>query len=404
MSTVRRFFVLLFAIAAALSSAARELRAQAPAFEVVQLDGRSALCDRIRTEKDGALTLRSKRGEERIEAARVLCVLGSRAKESSLPRAYFAGGDLVRGMLTGGNEGGDRIELQSPTLGSLALPVDRLECLVLRPDAASSRDLVLPEGASEALFLPAALGFDRIAGALHQFGSDGIRFQPEGQKEPRWYSSRDLVGLRIDGAEPQEGVPIAELVTRSGDRVALSAYEFVGEEIAVTLLGGDQKKLSQDDVACLLRLDQGAQFASRLDPARAVEASFAGDALMPWQRDLSANGAILSAGGRCYARGLGVHSRSRLEYTVPKGAKSLLLRVAFDDSAGQLRVRGHVAVAVRIGDSAPVFASELKPSDAPKTIPLIAVQEGQTVAFEVEFGEGRDLGDRVDWLLCAFLP
>jgi hypothetical protein len=404
MSTVRRFLVLLFAIAVALPSAASALRAQAPAFEVLLLDGRSAFADRIRTEKGGALTLRSKRGDERIEAARVLCVLGGRAKESSLPRAYFAGGDLVRGMLTGGNEGGDRIELQSPTLGSLTLPVDRLECLVLRPDAASSRDLVLPDGASEALFLPAALGFDRIAGALHQFGADGIRFQPEGQKEPRWYSSRDLVGLRIDGAEAQEGAPIAELITRSGDRVALSAYEFVGEDIAVTLLGGDEKKIAQDDVACLLRLDQGAQFASRLDPARAVEASFAGDALLPWQRDLSANGAILSAGGRCYARGLGVHSRSRLEYVVPKGAKSLLLRVAFDDSAGQLRVRGHVAIAVRIGDAAPVFASELKPSDAPKTVPPIAVQEGQVVALEVEFGEGRDLGDRVDWLLCAFLP
>jgi hypothetical protein len=69
-----------------------------------------------------------------------------------------------------------------------------------------------------------------------------------------------------------------------------------------------------------------------------------------------------------------------------------------------LRVRGHVAIAVRIGDAAPVFASELKPSDAPKTVPPIAVQEGQVVALEVEFGEGRDLGDRVDWLLCAFLP
>lgn len=404
MSTIRRFLVLLFAIAAALPGGAVALRAQTPAFEVLLLDGRSAFADRIRTEKDGALTLRSKRGEERIESARVLCVLGGRSKESSLPRAYLAGGDLVRGMLTGGNEGGDRIELQSPTLGSLTLAVDRLECLVLRPDAASARDLVLPDGASEALFLPAALGFDRIAGALHQFGADGIRFQPEGQKEPRWYSARDLVGLRIDGAEPQEGAAIAELVTRSGDRVALSAYEFRGEDLAVTLLGGDQKQIAQDDVACLLRLDQGAQFASRLDPVRAVEASFAGDALMPWQRDLSANGAILSAGGRCYARGLGVHSRSRLEYVVPKGAKSLLLRVAFDDSAGQLRVRGHVAVAVRMGDAAPLFASELKPSDAPKTIPLIAVQEGQVVAFEVEFGEGRDLGDRVDWLLCAFLP
>jgi hypothetical protein len=34
----------------------------------------------------------------------------------------------------------------------------------------------------------------------------------------------------------------------------------------------------------------------------------------------------------------------------------------------------------------------------------IRVQPGQVVSLEVEFGQGRDLGDRVDWLLCAFLP
>ena len=99
-----------------------------------------------------------------------------------------------------------------------------------------------------------------------------------------------------------------------------------------------------------------------------------------------------------------MHSRSRIEFVVPDGARSFLARVAFDDSALQLRVRGHVEVEARIGDGAPAFRAELTPADAPQTVGPIAVAAGQSLSLEVGFGKGLDAGDRVDWLLCAFLP
>lgn len=385
-------------------AASAPLRAQQQGFELVCTDGRTLRAERIDGGVAGVWTLTSGSASERIDARSVLCVAGPRALDSSLPLACFAGGDRIRGLVTGGNEGGDRLEIQSPTLGRLDLAVDRLERLVLRPAAAQPEDLVLPEGASEALFLPAALGFDRIAGALHQFSADGIRFQPESEKAPRWFAHKDLVGLCIAGSEAPTETAIAELVTRSGDRVALTSFTFEGASLRAQLATGASCTVAQGDVACLLRLDLGAVFASRTEPARVVESSPEGDATLPFRRDFAVSGSMLAAGGRCYARGLGVHSKSRLEFVVPPGVTSFVARVAFDDSALQLRVRGHVQLAARIGDAAPAFAAELEPKDGLRTVGPIRVQPGQTLSLEVEFGQGRDLGDRVDWLLCAFLP
>lgn len=378
--------------------------AQQPTLEVLLVDGTSIVADKIAGDAKGPWELSDSRGTKRVDGLRVLCVLGARAAESSLPKAKLAGGELIRGLLVGGGKGGDDFHIQSPTLGLLELPVDRLECLLLRPDLAEARDLALPEGAAEALFLPAALGFDRIVGTLHQFGAEGIRFQAEGDAEPRLRPWKTLVGLRIDGAEPSKSTPIAELVTRSGDRVGVASFVFAGGQLRLTLLDGAERTIAQSDIGCLLRLDAGAQFASRLEPSRISEASLAGDALMPWRADHAADGSLLAAGSRCYARGLGVHSRSRLEFVVPDGARSFFARVAFDDSALQLRVRGHVEVEAFVGDGPVAFRTELTPADAPQTVGPIAVEPGQSLSLAVGFGKGLDVGDRVDWLLCAFLP
>lgn len=378
--------------------------AQRPALEVLLVDGSSVVADSIVSGAGSDWELSVGAGAQRLDGFRVLCVLGGRAAESSLPKAHLAGGEVVRGLLVGGGKAGDDFQLQSPTLGLLELPVDRLECLVLRPEAAELRDLALPEGASEALFLPAALGFDRVVGTLHQFGAEGIRFQADGEPEPKWRPWKSLVGVRIDGAEASVEPPIAELVTRSGDRVGLKRFAFSDGGLRMTLLDGAERTIALADLGCLLRLDVGARFASRLEPRRVVESSLAGDALMPWRADYSVGGSMLAAGGRCYARGIGVHSRSRLEFVVPDGARSFLARVAFDDSALQLRVRGHVEVEVRVGDRAPSLRCELAPADGPRNVGPIAVEPGQLLSLEVGFGKGLDSGDRVDWLLCAFLP
>src|SRR5262249_395960 len=178
-------------------------------------------------------------------------------------------------------------------------------------------------GVDEALFQKAALGFDRLAGVLHQFGDGGIRFQPDGQKEPRWFAVRELVGLRLRGAEARKQQAPFELLTRSGDRVGVALEGWRNGRLQIVLEDGRRVALVPGDIGCLSNLGGGAVFASTLAPASVVEASPDGDALMPWRRDRAVDGGPLQAGGRAHARGFGVHSRSRLVFAVPARAAPL---------------------------------------------------------------------------------
>ncbi len=107
--------------------------------------------------------------------------------------------------------------------------------------------------------------------------------------------------------------------------------------------------------------------------------------------------------GRAFGRGLGVHSKSRLSFRVPKGATHLWARVALDDTASELPVRAHAQARVLRAGKLVFEVDQLRPGEPPRDTGLLPVEAGETVTFEVDFGQGRDLGDRVNWLLPIFL-
>ena len=46
---------------------------------------------------------------------------------------------------------------------------------------------------------------------------------------------------------------------------------------------------------------------------------------------------------------------------------------------------------------------QLTSGQQPQDTGLHAVEPGDSITLEVDFGNGRDLGDRIDWLLPMFL-
>ena len=374
-----------------------------PASLVVALtDGRLLEADTIEGDGQKGFVVRHGGGQTQVAGTEVLAVHGSAVLEAGLPTAWLAGGDVLRGSLVGGDRDGERLELQSPVLDKVQIPVDRLLALTAtggpRPEA-----LQLPDGVDEALFSRARLGFDRIVGAVHEFGPRGVRFLPDGEKEPRWFPLADLVGLRIADPQPRAEPSSAELWTRTGDRLGVDVRRATAERLECTLEGGREVQLRWRDVACLC-FRGVATFVSDLEPSGVSETGFDGEVLYPWQRDRAVRGGALVAGGRTYGKGLGVHSHSRLTYTVPAGAATFWSRVAVDDTAAALVVRADADVRVLV-DGKVVFAKKgLGPGGVPLDTGAIAVKPGQALVLEVDFGKGRELGDRVAWLLPVFLP
>lgn len=337
----------------------------------------------------------------RIDANDLVAVHGGPASVPPMPAAQLAGGDVVRGVVVDGDEAGNRFDLLSPVLGRVPIAVDRLEALV-NAGAAPHPALRLPDGVGEALFVRAATGYDVVAGTLHQFGEAGVRFQPDGAPA-RWYRSEEYAALRLAEATPRAVRPPVALLTRTGDRVGVTLQRCTAEGASCTLEGGTAVTVKWGDVASLSFVS-AAVFASDLTPSEVEESGYAGEVVHPWRRDHNALGAPLVTAGRTHGKGFGVHAQSRLCFQVPAGCERFWTRVGFDDSVAALRLEPQVDVRVLVNGKVVFEQKAMAANQQPHDTRLLPVRPGDTVALEVDFGRGRDLGDRVNWLSPVFLP
>lgn len=341
-------------------------------------------------------------GRRRCAPGDVLAVQGVAASVPSLPAVHLAGGDVVRGALVGGDAGGNRLELLSPVFGRVGIAVDRLAALAA-PGIAAPMQFRLPESVGEALFVRAKVGFDTVAGSLHQFGEQGVRFQPSGSDAPRWYRPDEFAALRLRDAVAREDKPSATLLTRVGDSVGIATGKWTRDGVSCELEGGTRITLHFADLAGLA-FHRDVVHLSDLTPAVVEESGFDGEVVHPFRRDQNVLGGPLVTAGRSVSKGLGVHSRSKLSFRVPDGCAHFCARVGFDDGAAALGLEPRADVEVLVGDRVVFSKKGLAAGQVPASTGLVPVRTGDLVTLVVEPGAGRDVGDRVNWLLPVFLP
>ncbi|MCK6483713.1 MAG: NPCBM/NEW2 domain-containing protein [Phycisphaerae bacterium] len=137
---------------------------------------------------------------------------------------------------------------------------------------------------------------------------------------------------------------------------------------------------------------------SDLEPVEAEGRGFFG-AEWPWRRDRSVTGGTLRIGRRTLARGLGVHSRSRLTFDVPEGFDALAAVIGIDAAAGG---RGDVVFCVLDGERVLFDSGPVRAADAPREI-VVELVGARRVTLLVDFGDGLDVGDHADWGEARFL-
>jgi len=375
--------------------------AQQPTVELVLRNGVALVAQSLRGDAKAGFAAGVDGKAVAIPPGELLLVRGVATAPPPLPSAWLQGGDVLRGAITGGDDGGNRVDVQSPVFGAVAITVDRLAALAA-PAIAEPLRLRLPDGVDEALFVRAKVGFDLLAGALHQFGAPGVRFQPDGVDAPRWFAVDDIAALRLRAAEPRADAPAATLWTRVGDRLGVTLAHCDADGLQLQLEGGIAARLRWTDLGALA-LHGGCAHLSDLAPLVVRESGFDGDVVHPFRRDANALGGPLVAGGRAVGKGLGVHSKCRLAYIAPAGAVSFWTRVGFDDSVALLGLEPRVDVRVLVADKVVFERKDFALGQTPADTGVLPVRVGELVTLEVDHGKGRDLGDRIDWIAPMFL-
>lgn len=395
-------------VLAAAAGARAQSRPAGPPVTVVEIDGRERKGRWLGADEAG-IRVRS----DRVEAIRLEDLMLARfggPAGSSRP----AGGPATDEVLCLSADGGrligqwmeapdGQVRVRNRVLGEAVLRFAELRAVRLGGAAEDTaaraeleRWLADPPTGQDVLIAVAEGRVTSLRGALRGLSPDGGRFT---------YGERDLlirpaVTYAVvfgSGSRPE---PQTAIRVRVDDGSRLCGRMTGGDDrtIAVVTGGGTMLRVPIDHVEAIEFRSPRVTFASDLRPAEAKFEPYLAAAWPP-RMDRAVSNRPIRLGGREYAKGIGVHSRSELAFDVEGKYRLFAATIGIDDA---VRPRGDVVFRV-VADDREVFASEpLSGRDPPQPI-RVEIGGARRVRLIVEYGGEFDIGDHADWADARFI-
>jgi len=182
-----------------------------------------------------------------------------------------------------------------------------------------------------------------------------------------------------------------------GSTFAVDAITVQNTTASLTLPGGANRTLDLDRLTSIEQIDGPARWLSTMTPSENAQIPFL-DTTLPARMNQSVTGGPIMFGQRTFARGIGVHSRSRLTWPLDGTYKSFRTQYAID---GNLPY-ADVDVRILLDDK---VVHEAKGVKAKVLSPVVTFDLGQakSITLEVDFGQGYDVQDRLNWIEPALL-
>ncbi len=181
---------------------------------------------------------------------------------------------------------------------------------------------------------------DRVEGTLNALDARKLEMEAEGKKttlEPRQVAALALSTELAETLKPKGGYAQVTLYGKDGGpgtRVSLSAAACDGTTLTGTTLFGAALRVPLDRVAALDLYQGRAVYLSDLKPASYEHVPYLNET-WPLGVDATAGGRDLRLGGSTYAKGLGMHSRSRVTYRLDGGYKRFEATAGLDARTGR---------------------------------------------------------------------
>jgi hypothetical protein len=252
---------------------------------------------------------------------------------------------------------------------------------------------------------------DFLAGTAGDVG-DKIGFLLDGDEVP---VARDKAyGIIYHRRGTGLSRPVCEVRLSGGDVLAVTRFAWDGADLKVRLATGADLTVPVMQLAALDFSAGKLQYLSQLEPRDVKYVPFF-EIVWEYRRDRSLDGTPLSVGGKTYARGLALHSKTTLRYRIAGEYSRFQAVAGIDDTVAPLarsRVSAdgkpderYSSAYVRLvisGDGKPLFDSIVKGTDAPRHLDL-DVSNVRDFEILVDFGNDADVADHLDLAGARFL-
>jgi hypothetical protein len=323
---------------------------------------------------------------------------------------FFVDGGMLVAEVRQMNE--DRLEVESPLFGRLALPIEVVQGLVVAPPTSPrERDrlaarLFLAQSDGRPIDTDRAIldNGDEITGSVLRLDEHALEL-----KASVGAAKIDLAKIAALAFNPSLLIRPAHRGLRSlvgfkdGSRLTAEQLEIEGDSLKIlpidrSALEGAVWTTQPDSVVFLQPLGGRAVYLSDLVVASYKHIPYLSLA-WPYALDHNLSGGPLRAGNRLYAKGIAMHSAARLTYRLEKPYRRFEAQLAIDAATAG---RGSVTFRV-FADREQKYASDVIRGGQPPVPISVDIRGAKQVSLVVDFAERGDEQDHADWLDARFV-
>ncbi len=307
---------------------------------------------------------------------------------------HIAGGDQVCGEPV--RMEGDQFVWKNPSVGEIAVPLSRLIGITKSGKSA-------PDGTRKEDVVTLGNG-DAVRGIITGVADGAMNVKGEtGDIVPVPFASIDSVqfaSVPAAGGTDDKGYRV-RLDDGSGSSVVAGSLKLAGDQIDLTLGKDVIRTLPLARIAAVELVNGPAVFLSSRTPSESVYLPFFGsDQDYPARINRTVDGSTdLRFGGKSFRRAIGVHSYSRLSWTLDgKSYSAFRTQYAIDPN----RTGADVTVRILVDDK---VAHEQKNVRAGSLSDVVTVDTSgaKKLTLEVDYGENLHVNDHLTWLEPALL-
>lgn len=233
-----------------------------------------------------------------------------------------------------------------------------------------------------------------LRGSVRVLGAQEVVFLWNGQALRLPWSR--VMALYFGQSEPRSASATVRL--RDGQVFSGRVRRGDGESIAIQSSVFDGLELPWSRIEQIESVSERVVYLSELAP-QSYEFEPFFEKRWPYALDRTLSGAPIRLGGRAYARGVCMHSRSNLTYRLDGRYRLLAFVVGIVDEAGS---RGDVTLRV-LGDGQPLWeAAGVRGGDEPRAA-VIDVSGVAELSLVVDYGADLDLSDHVGWAFARLI-
>ena len=399
---------LAFFVTAAVVAAAAPAPAQQEPWTLSTADFKTEQVTLRAIGEDGVIVVPAGESEPRVVPAAAFVQV-----ERSLAAPEQTAGAFMLHLVTGDRVGGEPVKVEndevtwkSAAVGELVVPLTQLAAIT-KPGQA-------PEAGKRTEDVVVLSNGDTVRGIVTAMAGGQVRVKTGGDAEPLSVGMDSVVAVHFaTAAAPNlapapagEGGPrLYRVRLDDGSTLAGTSLSLAEGKLSLAIgagggVGGEPRPLDLGRVAGIELVNGPVSWLTSRTPSQDVQVPFVASAQPLWRTRVGVDvaGDPFIVGGRTLSRGIGVHAQSRLVYPLDGTFKAFRTRYGINDSL----VRADVTVRIKLDER---VVHEAKNVRAGVLSPVVVVELGgaKELALEVDFGEGIDVEDRLNWLEPALL-